>query len=176
MNKSKKTRQQIKDEQINYLLGDVEKTLEDYRQNIELKEKQLSDAKKILLSAKQSHDKIVAENNELKAYIENLKQGFIGLQQQQQQQQQQQKVQFLEKQRNCYQQKKPTSKKYKKVVYEEESESEPEPEQEEGEESENKAEAELKKATPKRKTTIENNIFNYINKNAKRHKQQKYSG
>ena len=167
MNKSKKTRQQIKDEQINYLLGDVEKTLEDYRQNIELKEKQLSDAKKILLSAKQSHDKIVAENNELKAYIENLKQGFIGLQQQQQQQ----KVQFLEKQRNCYQQKKPTSKKYKKVVYEEESESEPEPEQEEDEESENEAEAELKKTTPKRKTMIENDIFDYINKNAKRHKQ-----
>ena len=108
MNKSKKTRQQIKDEQINYLLGDVEKTLEDYRQNIELKEKQLSDAKKILLSAKQSYDKTVAENKELKAYIESLKQRFIALQQQQQQRQ----VQFLEKQRSHYQQKKPTSKKY----------------------------------------------------------------
>ena len=46
MNTVKKTRQQITDEQINYLLGDVEKTLEDYRQNIELKEKQLWDAKK----------------------------------------------------------------------------------------------------------------------------------
>ena len=107
MNKSKKTRQQIKDEQINYLLGDVEKTLEDYRQNIELKEKQLSDAKKILLSAKQSYDKTVAENKELKEYIESLKQRFIDLQQQQQQRQ----VQFLEKQRSHYQQKKPTSKK-----------------------------------------------------------------
>ena len=107
MNKSKKTRQQIKDEQINYLLGDVEKTLEDCRQNIELKEKQLSDAKKILLSAKQSYDKTVAENKELKAYIESLKQRFIALQQQQQRQ-----VQFLEKQRSCYQQKKPTPKKY----------------------------------------------------------------
>ena len=106
MNKSKKTRQQIKDEQINYLLGDVEKTLEDYRQNIELKEKQLSDAKKILLSAKQSYDKTVAENKELKAYIESLKQRFIALQQQQQWQ-----VQFLEKQKSHYQQKTPTSKK-----------------------------------------------------------------
>ena len=45
MNTAKKTRQQITDEQINYLLGDVEKTLEDYRQNIELT-KQLWDAKK----------------------------------------------------------------------------------------------------------------------------------
>ena len=157
----------MKDKQINYLLGDVEKTLEDYRQNIELKEKQLSDAKKILLSAKQSYDKTVAENKELKAYIENLKQCFIALQQQQQQRQ----VQFLEKQRNHYKQKKPTSKKYIKVVYEEESESEPEPGQEEDEESENETEAELKKTAPKRKTTIENNIFDYINKNAKRHKQ-----
>ena len=80
MNKAKKTRQQIKDEQINYLLRDVEKTLKDYRQNIELKEKQLSDAKKILLSAKQRYDKTVAENKELKAYIESLKQRFIALQ------------------------------------------------------------------------------------------------
>ena len=87
MNKSKKTRQQIKDEQINYLLGDVEKTLEDYRQNIELKEKQLLDAKKILLSAKQNYDKTVAKNKELKAYIESPKQCFIAVQQQQQQRQ-----------------------------------------------------------------------------------------
>ena len=40
------SRQQIKDEQINYLLGDVEKNLEEYRNALELKEKQLSDAKK----------------------------------------------------------------------------------------------------------------------------------
>ena len=110
MTKSKKTRQQIKDEQINYLLGDVEKTLEDYRQNIELKEKQLSDAKKILLSAKQSYDKTVAENKELKAYIESLKQRFIDLQQQQQRQ-----VQFLEKQKNHYQQKNQLQKNIKKL-------------------------------------------------------------
>ena len=87
MNKSKKTRQQIKDEQIDYLLGDVEKTLEDYRQNIELKEEQLLDAKKILLSAKQNYDKTVAKNKELKAHIESLKQRFIAVQQQQQQRQ-----------------------------------------------------------------------------------------
>ena len=33
------SRQQIKDEQINYLLGDVEKNLEEYRNSLELKEK-----------------------------------------------------------------------------------------------------------------------------------------
>ena len=69
-----RSRQQVKDEQINYLLADVEKNLEEYKIALELKEKQLSDAKKILLSAKQSYDKTVAENRELKAYIENLKQ------------------------------------------------------------------------------------------------------
>ena len=69
-----RSRQQVKDEQINQLLADVEKSLEEYKLALESKEKQLSDAKKILLSAKQSYDKTVAENRELKAYIENLKQ------------------------------------------------------------------------------------------------------
>ena len=69
-------RKQIKDEQINYLLADVEKNLEEYKIALDTKEKQLSDAKKILISAKQSYDKIVAENRDLKACIENLKQHF----------------------------------------------------------------------------------------------------
>ena len=86
-----KNRQQIKDEQINYLLADVEKNLEEYKIALEIKEKQLSDAKKILLSAKQSYDKTVSENRDLKAYIENLKHHI-----------QKQQVQFLEKQRNYY--------------------------------------------------------------------------
>ena len=37
-----RNRQQIKDGQINYLLGDLEKNLEDYKAALELKEKQLS--------------------------------------------------------------------------------------------------------------------------------------
>ena len=41
-----KNRQQKKDEQINYLLADVEKNLEEYKFALEIKEKQLSDAKK----------------------------------------------------------------------------------------------------------------------------------
>ena len=82
MSKTRKaylTQQQIKDEQINFLLGDVEKNLEEYRRNLKLKEKQLSDAKKILISATQSYDRTVAENKKLKAYIESLKQCFQGL-------------------------------------------------------------------------------------------------
>ena len=71
--KDLRSRQQIKDEQINYLLADVEKNLEEYKIALDTKEKQLSDAKKILISAKQSYDKIVAENRNLKAYIENLR-------------------------------------------------------------------------------------------------------
>ena len=156
-----RSRQQVKDDQINYLLADVEKNLEGYKIALELKEKQLSDAKKILLSAKQSYDKTVAENRELKAYIENLKQHI-----------QQQQVQFLEKQRNYYQEKKTTSRKYKKVVYQEETESEPEFEEEEQVESESEQiekEPEIKKARSK-KREAKSNIFDYINKNAKRNK------
>ena len=35
--KASRSRQQIKDEQINYLLGDVEKNFEEYRNALELK-------------------------------------------------------------------------------------------------------------------------------------------
>ena len=48
------SRKKIKDDQINYLLGDLENNLEEYKSALEAKEKQLSDARKILLSAKQS--------------------------------------------------------------------------------------------------------------------------
>ena len=87
--------------------------------------------------------------------------------------QQQQQIQFLEKQRNYHQHKKLTPKKYKKVVYEEEDESDPEFEQEEDEESENEEiekVPEIKKARAKRKEMSGNNIFEYTNKNATRHK------
>ena len=40
------TSQQIKEEQINFLLEDVEKNLDEYKRTLELKEKQLSDTKK----------------------------------------------------------------------------------------------------------------------------------
>ena len=61
--------QQIKEEQINFFKKYVEKNLEECKKALELKEKQLSDTKKILISAKNSYDKTVAENKELKIYI-----------------------------------------------------------------------------------------------------------
>ena len=64
-----KNQQKIKDEQINFLLGDLEKSLELYRESLENKDKQLAEAKRILLSAKQSFDKVSQENKQLKAYI-----------------------------------------------------------------------------------------------------------
>ena len=41
-----RSRQQVKDEQMSYLLADIEKNLEEYKIALELKEKKLSDAKK----------------------------------------------------------------------------------------------------------------------------------
>ena len=56
----------------------------------------MSDAKKKnLVSAKNSYDKAVAQNKELKAYIQNIKQRF-------QEYQEQQQVHFLKKQKNYY--------------------------------------------------------------------------
>ena len=93
--KQNRTTQQIKEEQINFLLEDVEKNLEEYKRALVLKEKQLWDAKKILASAKNSCDKTAAENKELKGYIQNIKQRFQNYQQQQQ-------AQFLENQKKYY--------------------------------------------------------------------------
>ena len=86
-----RNQQNIKDEQINYLLGDLEKNFEDYKDAIEIKEKQLAEAKRILVDAKQSFDKVSQENRDLKAYIENLKQHF-----------QQQQANFLNQQKAFY--------------------------------------------------------------------------
>ena len=157
MSRKNRWRQQIKDEQINYLLADVERNLEEYKIALDLKEKQLSGAKKLLLSAKQSYDKTIAENRELRAAIEKTKQYYNN-----------QYVQFLEKQKqNQYHFEKSNPKKYKKVVYQEESESEPEFEEEEESESEEVEKETIKKAPSKKRPAKSNNIFDYINKNAK---------
>ena len=109
-----RNQQKIKDEQIIFLLGDLEKNLEDYRQALEIKEKQLTDAKRILISAKQSFDKIANENRDLKAYIENLKPHF-------QRENQKQQLEFLKQQKAYYNQPtKKNQKKYKKIIFEEE--------------------------------------------------------
>ena len=43
---SNKSSQQIQEKQINFLLEDVEKNLEEYKKALEIKDKQLSDVKK----------------------------------------------------------------------------------------------------------------------------------
>ena len=77
--------------------------MKEYKRALEIKEKQLSDAKKILVLAKNSYDKTVAKNKELKAYIQNIKQRFQNYQQEQQ-------AQFLESQKSYYDKKTRTEK------------------------------------------------------------------
>ena len=71
-----KTTQQIKEEQINFILEDVEKNLVEYKKALELKDKLLSDIKKILQGAKKSYDSIVIENKELKNTLQTLNKGI----------------------------------------------------------------------------------------------------
>ena len=68
-----RSNQQTKEEQINILLQDAEKNVDEYKRAIELKDKQLSDIKKILQGAKESYDAVIKENTELKKHIENIK-------------------------------------------------------------------------------------------------------
>ena len=68
-----KSAYQIKEEQINFLLEDVERNLEEYKKAIKRRDRQLADAKKILKNAKISYDSIIKENKQLKEYIANIK-------------------------------------------------------------------------------------------------------
>ena len=70
------TTQQIKEEQINFLLDEVEKNLVEYKKALELKDKLLSDIKKFLQGAKKSYDSIVIENKELKNTLQTLNKGI----------------------------------------------------------------------------------------------------
>ena len=110
--------QKIKDDQINFLLADLDKNLEEYKETVKIKEKLLAEEKRILVAAKQSFDKLAKENRELKAYIENLKQHF-----------RKQQIEFLNQQQVFFSKNK-APKKYKKAVLEEEHESKNEFEEE----------------------------------------------
>ena len=151
MVKTFRSQQRLKDEQINYLLSDLEKSLEQYREAVELRDKQIADAKKILLSAKQSYDSLAQENRKLKEYVAKA---------QQENQLRQQQLLARNRARN-----------YKKVVLEEESDKESDTESEqEWDIVEHTAKAQqVKKPRKKRQTA---NVFDYINNNnnAKRHK------
>ena len=47
-----KSTKQLKEEQINFLLGDIEKNLQDHKKAIPLSDNQIAEAKKILQGAK----------------------------------------------------------------------------------------------------------------------------
>ena len=74
-----KSPHQIKDEQVNFLLKNIEKHLEEHRKIVETKDKQLVEIKKILQGAKNSYQSLAKENKQVKQYI-------IKIRQQQQQQ------------------------------------------------------------------------------------------
>ena len=131
MVKTFRSQQKLKDEQINYLLSDLEKSLEQYREAVELRDKQIAYAKKILLSAKQSYNKLSHENIKLKEYV-------VKAQQENQLRQQH----LLARNKN-----------YKKVVLEEESEKESDTESEqEYDIAEEAIKAQQVKKTQKKKT------------------------
>ena len=54
-----KSTQQIKEEQINFLLEDLQKNLEEYKKAIEIKDKQLSEITKYSKRPKKSYDSVV---------------------------------------------------------------------------------------------------------------------
>ena len=140
-----KSAYQIKEEQINFLLEDVKRNLEEYKKAIEIRDKQLADTKKILKNAKTSYHSMVKENKQLKEYIVNIKQILYHYQQRLEEQNLLREKYFQRPQ-----------KKYKKVVYQEETESEPEAEESqyvpEDEPFEQEKEKEQKQLPPKRKT------------------------
>ena len=77
--------QQVKEEKISFLLEEVKKNLEKHKRATKLKDKQLSDNKKILQGPKENNDSVVNKNTELKKYIENIKQRYQQYQKWQQQ-------------------------------------------------------------------------------------------
>ena len=62
-----KSHYQLKYEQVNFLLEDIEKNLEEYKQIVETKEKQPAEVKKkILQGAKSSHKALRKKNSSQK--------------------------------------------------------------------------------------------------------------
>ena len=81
-----KSPEQIKEEQVNFLLEDIEKNLGEYKTAIELRDKQLADTKRILKGTKFSYNNLLKENKQLKEYILGIKPKFQNYQKQQKEQ------------------------------------------------------------------------------------------
>ena len=71
-----KSSDQIKEEQVNFLLEVIERNYEEYKKAIEIRDKELADAKKILKNLKTNYDSLVKENKQLKEYIAKIKERF----------------------------------------------------------------------------------------------------
>ena len=116
--KSRRTKSpyQLKDEQVNFLLEDIENNLEEYKKNSRNKRQTAIRSKKNTARGKNSNETLTKEKKQLKEYIAKIKQQY--------KQQQQQEHYFLQEQESF------RPKRYKKVVYEEATNSEPEIEEE----------------------------------------------
>ena len=150
---------QIKEKQVNFLLEDIEKNLEEYKKVVQLRDNLLAEARKVLKGAKNSYDLLAKENIQLKECIINIKQKFKQYQQQQQQ--------FLQK-KEYFQR---PQKKYKKIVYEEETDSEPETGEGQYVLEDEFVEQEKKEEQKQPQNKTKNKIFDYLNKDTKRNKQ-----
>ena len=61
--------QQIKDEQIALMLGEIQNNIEKLKIALSNKDKQLADLGKLLKAAKIEYQKVVIENKQLREYI-----------------------------------------------------------------------------------------------------------
>ena len=61
-----KSAQQIKDQQIGWMLEEIEQDIEQFEKTIDSKNKQLFDLKTILKSAKSSYQELTKKNKQLK--------------------------------------------------------------------------------------------------------------
>ena len=73
-----KSTQQLKQEQINFLLEDVQKKLEEYEKAIALRDNQLAEAKKKLQGAKKRYNSVLKEKKQIKEYIQYIKKKISG--------------------------------------------------------------------------------------------------
>ena len=72
-----KSTQQRKEEQINFLFEDTEKNIEQYKKSIALADNQIAEAKNTSGSKKKlCYNSVVKENQQLKEYIQNIKQRY----------------------------------------------------------------------------------------------------
>ena len=70
-NRPTKTNEQIRNEQVSLVLGELEKDIVNFKLTIEKKDEQVQNFSKILKATKIEFQKIYEENNELKNYILN---------------------------------------------------------------------------------------------------------